>query len=202
MGDADTAQLDRGANLALVGGEMMQFGRAVPLGGGRWRLSALWRARRGVTGAVTAGDPFVLIEADAVRFVDLPLASLGSEVRVMASGVGDAEPVVAGATVTGASVLPPAPVAVRVVEGGAAVVWTRRSRAGWRWLDGVDAPLGEEGEAYRVSVTSGGGTRELVPAEPRVTLNAAERAGATVTVRQRGTYGESPTATIRVGEGR
>lgn len=30
--------------------------------------------------------------------------------------------------------------------------WTRRSRIGWAWSDGSDAPLGEEVERYRVTV--------------------------------------------------
>lgn len=31
----------------------------------------------------------------------------------------------------------------------------RRSRSGWAWRDGVDAPLGEDREAYTVSWTGG-----------------------------------------------
>jgi hypothetical protein len=31
--------------------------------------------------------------------------------------------------------------------------WVRRSRDGWGWADGVDAPLAEESEAYRIVVT-------------------------------------------------
>jgi hypothetical protein len=194
--DADPARLDAGANLALIGGELIQFGRAEPLGAGRWRLSELWRGRRAMAGPVAAGDRFVLIEADTTRVLDLPLAALGGTVRLLASGVGDADPVEAAVEVTGVSIAPPPPVALRV-EGGA-VRWTRRSRAGWRWLDRVDAPLGEEREAYRVTVASVEGVRELELDAPAVALTSGERAGATVTVRQRGTHAESLPAVLTI----
>ena len=206
LADADAGVLDGGANLALVGDELVQFGRAAPLGGGRWRLTDLWRARR-ATAAVagSAGDRFVLLDAGSVRAIDLPAAALGSSVRVMAAGVGDADaPPVAAVPVSGASVLPPVPVALRWAAeagGGAAVSWTRRSRSGWRWTDGVDAPLGEEAEAYRVTIASNGGTREAIVTLPTIAVTAAERAagGVTVTVRQRGTFGDSLPAAITIG---
>lgn len=194
LAEATPGRLDAGANLALVGGELLQFGSAVPLGGGRWRLGELWRGRRGTGDTIAAGDRFVLVEADSARVIDLPPAALGGEVRVMASGVGDAVPVVATTTVTGASVVPPAPVALH--RAGDAMRWTRRSRAGWRWLDRVDAPLGEEREEYRVTIAGGGGVREIMVETPIVTLAADELTGVTVTVRQRGTHGESPPATL------
>lgn len=203
LGDADDARLAAGANLALIGGELVQFGHAEPLGGERWRLSRLWRARRGVAGSVGAGDRFVLLEPDAVRAIELPLSSLSGNVRVMAAGVGDVAPVVTDAAVTGASVLPFAPAALHwssAADGGAVVRWTRRSRAGWGLPVGADAPLVEESESYRVIVVSAGGTREVRVGEPSVAISAAERGGGAVrvSVRQRGTYGESPAAEIVV----
>jgi hypothetical protein len=200
LGDADAAALDRGVNLALVGGELLQFGSAEPLGGGRWRLTRLLRGRRGTEGAVAAaGDRFVLLEGEAARTIDLPVSALGRAVRVMASGVGDDEPVEARCTIGGASVVPPSPVHLR--REGLMLRWVRRSRAGWRWIDGVDAPLGEESEAYRVTVTGAGtgagGTRIVDCAAPELALKAAEvAAGVTVSVRQRGMFGESAAAEL------
>ncbi|WP_380783634.1 phage tail protein [Sphingomonas sp. R86520] len=198
LGDADAAALDRGVNLALLGDELVQFARAEPLGGVRWRLSGLLRGRRGTeaaAGAQAAGDRFVLLEAETARTFDLPLSVLGREVRVMASGVGDATPVETRCVMRGASVVPPAPVHLRFAveaDGSATVRWTRRSRAGWRWIDGVDAPLAEEREAYRVTVTAGGTSRDIDVAVPLVSVTAAERTGSVgVVVRQRGMFGES-----------
>ena len=45
--NADANALMAGANLALVGDELLQFGRAEQLGPGRFRLSRLLRGRRG-----------------------------------------------------------------------------------------------------------------------------------------------------------
>ena len=113
----------------------------------------------------------------------------------MASGVGDATPVETRCLMTGASVVPPSPVHLDwhgEADGGATVWWTRRSRAGWRWIDGVDAPLAEETEAYRVTVATATGTREIEVVTPSAAVTAEERAGvARVTVRQRGVFGES-----------
>src|SRR5690606_242236 len=50
--DADTAGLVAGRNLALLGDELIQFGRAEPLGSARWRLSRLTRGRRGTEWAI------------------------------------------------------------------------------------------------------------------------------------------------------
>ncbi|MCP8891839.1 phage tail protein [Sphingomonas faeni] len=208
LGDADAAALDRGVNLALIGDELVQFGRAEPLGGARWRLSGLLRGRRGSEAAIGlqfVGDRFVLIEAEAARAFDLPVSVLGREVRVMASGVGDATPVETRCVLHGASVVPPSPVHLGwrgEADGGATVRWTRRSRAGWRWIDGVDSPLAEESEAYRVTLTTGTtGTdvRDIDVSVPWIVLSAAERGGPVgVAVRQRGVFGESLAAELIV----
>ncbi len=203
LADADAAALDRGANLALAGDELVQFGRAEPIGPRRWRLSRLLRGRRGTewaAGTQIAGDRFVLLEPDALMAIDLPLASLGKTVRLLASGVGDLTgPAAAEAAIDGASLRPPAPVGLQWIasdDGGAVVRWTRRSRAGWRWLDGADAPLAEETERYRVEV----GPRSLVVEAPATSITAAERAAGpvAVTVRQLGTYAESRAVTLIV----
>lgn len=155
--------LDAGANAALIGDELVQFARAEPLGGARWRISGFWRGRRGTEGAMgaqAAGTRFVLIDQAALLAVDLPPGTIGRVVDASASGVGDAAPVPASADVTGRSVAPPAPEHARVAmlgDGGLQIGWMRRSRTGWAWRDGVDAPLGEEREAYRLTITRGDG---------------------------------------------
>lgn len=55
--DADAAALAAGANLAMVGEELLQFAHAVPLGARQWRLSGLWRGRRGTEGAAGGKCP-------------------------------------------------------------------------------------------------------------------------------------------------
>jgi len=206
LADADDAALDRGVNLALVGDELLQFGRAEPLGGARWRLSRLWRGRRGTEAAIgmqAAGDRFVLIERDRVAVAELPVSAIGAGVRLLASGVGDvAGPASCDAMVSGASVIPPSPVHLRAAvqaNGDVALRWVRRSRAGWRWIDGADAPLVEEREAYRVTLTRGDGTAWTVDVDaPMLTVAAADRGTGQIGVRvtQAGLFGEAPPATL------
>src|SRR3546814_11179567 len=61
--------------------------------------------------------------------------------------------------------LPPSPVHVTaslLADGSVNVQWIRRSRQGWGWIDGVDAPLGEESERYRVTLRQLGGSERIV----------------------------------------
>lgn len=194
-GAADDA-LGRGANLAMVGDELLQFGTAVQIGATRWRLGRLLRARRGVAAAHGVGERFVLVEPEALVGVPAPAASLGGAVTVLASGVGDDAPAEATTTVTGVSVAPPAPVHLRVEsapDGAGVLRWVPRSRAGWNWNDGLDVPLGETREAYRVTI----GARTLVVETPEVAITAGERAAhARAEVRQIGNHAASPAATI------
>ena len=201
--DADQAAIDAGANLALIGDELVGYGRAEPLGGGAWRLSALARGLRGTeaaTGTGSAGARFVLLEAGTIRTIDLPIAAIGRTVRVMASGAGDDEsPVEARCTLSGASLRPPAPIDLRVseeVEGRRMLRWTRRSRLGWGWRGAGAPPLAEEREAYGVTLTLGDGSTLTVETDaPELALDPAAGAVAAQVV-QHGTFLDSPPAAI------
>ena len=207
LAGADDAALAAGANLALAGDELLQFGTAEQVGATRWRLGRLVRGRRGTEAAIglqAAGDRFVLVEPDAAVAIDLPAAAIGSEVRVIASGPGDAAgPCEVRVRVTGASVLPPAPVHPTLEETGDGDVvlrWVRRSRVGWRWIDAADAPLGEERELYRIALLpTGGMARTIETVTPELRIARADRAGgANVHIRQAGLLGESPAATLDI----
>jgi hypothetical protein len=204
LGDADAAAIDAGANLAMLGDELIQFASAEPLGGARWRLRGLWRGRRGTEGAIgtqAVGDRFVLLTSDTIAIADTAVA-IGGSIAVLAEGPGDAgTPAEAMATVGGVSVLPPAPVHLHAepqADGRTRLAWTRRSRVGWRWVDGVDAPLGEEREAYRVTLQpEGGAGRTLECSGAEWMLDATDRAEAlTITVRQIGNNGLSGPAML------
>ena len=65
LSDATARKLGEGANRALLGGELLQFARAVPLGNRQWRLEALLRGRGGTESAVaghSTGERFVLLD--------------------------------------------------------------------------------------------------------------------------------------------
>ena len=209
LASADDAALDSGANLALLGNELIQFGLATQMGATRWRLRRLLRGRRGTEAAIAGhavGDRFVLIDPDDLAAIDLPLTATGSTVQMLASGVGDgAGPVAAAIIPSGVSVRPPSPVHVqaRIAGGDLAISWVRRSRAGWRWIDGADAPLAEEAEAYAVTIASPGRPeRRIDTTAPGIVVQGIvvaddlHASGTTVAVCQRGSNGESPRTTL------
>ena len=199
LANADDAALDGGANLSLLGEELIQFGRAEQLGPVRWRLTRLLRGRRGTEAAIgrqLPGDRFVVIDPDTLATIDLPVARIGSPVRILASGVGDIEgPAAAAVLLRGVSVRPPDPVRLSVApnsDGGVDLRWTRRSRGGWRWIDGSDSPLVEERESYRVTITTAAGSRSVETDTAFLSLSAADWAEVVgVEVRQLGTTAES-----------
>lgn len=193
-----------GANAALVGNELVQFRDVTPLGNNVYRLTGLLRGRRGTEWAIgshNVDELFVLVERETLAFLDVP-AGVGL-VRVLAVGMTDAEPPERWLASPGQAVLPPAPVhgvAMMLANGDIDVRWVRRSRNGWRWLDGVDVPLVEEAERYRVTLTPDHGLpRTIEQAESRFTYSASARAadragGATqviVSISQAGSFGLS-----------
>ena len=155
----DDEALVNGSNLAILGCELIQFGRAIPLGGGGFRLERLLRGRGGSEWASsrhTPGELFVLIERDSLQPVRIPAWAVGSEVDAEESAMGGET---ASAIVSGETLRPPSPVALKhefVPDGSLIVQWTRRSRRGWSWVDEVDAPLAEAREQYRVTLTGSG----------------------------------------------
>ncbi len=168
-GRSDDALL-AGANLALIDDELVQFGRAEALGSRRFRLSHLLRGRRGTEWAGAGhipGNRFVMIDPALVGSLDLPVSCLGSNIKFRAVGPGqdpgDAEQI--SVLLRGAALLPPGPTDLRAEaqsNGDIAIRWIRRSRQGWSWIDGVDVPLGEEREAYRLKLHPEGGAERIV----------------------------------------
>lgn len=204
----DDEALANGANLAVLGDELIQFGLAEPLGARRFRLSRLLRGRRGTEwamGAHHAGEAFVLIDANAMQPVELALEALGAEIAVRPAGLADADAVPARRTVTGEALRPPSPVHLKaeIMAAGVQVRWVRRSRAGWAWLDGMDSPLGESLERYRVRVTGSADSLTIETGTADVTLTAAQLsvlgAGvATISVTQLGDTSESRPASTTI----
>ncbi len=181
---ADDAALIAGANLALLGDEIVQFGGATQLSPTRYRLARLLRGRRGTEWAIgghAAGERFVLLDPARLLALAVPLSALGTIVSVSAIGPGDGGVAASAATqVIGRALRPPAPVrltATRLADGTIRFSWIRRSRAGWTWLDGGDAPLGEDAERYRLTIASStGGGRTIETATPGFDYDPAAQA--------------------------
>lgn len=155
---ASDAALLNGANACLIGEELLQFGTVSPMGARRYRLGRLLRGRRGTEQWMQGhevGDGFLLLDAERLLPLEGAQASVGRRCAVAAQGLGDMTPAVAECIADGRALVPPSPVHVRIAGNGATgmtVGWTRRSRMGWAWSDGVDAPVGEEQEAYLVEI--------------------------------------------------
>jgi len=205
----DDDALANGANLALVGEELIQFGAAEPIGVNRFRLSRLWRGRRGSEWAAAlhaAGEGFVMIEQDSLLPLAAPAGSAGSEARLIAHGIGDPpEGALASRPIGGEALRPPSPVhlAAAPLDGGLMLRWVRRSRQGWAWPSESDTPLSEESERYRLELTGEGFVRTATLTESAYHYSAAERAAdgagpVLVSVVQLGTFAASRAATLPV----
>ena len=210
--DADLLQ---GGNHALVGQEVLQFGDAERIGERRWRLTRLLRGRRGTEWAMglhEEGERFLLL--DAVTLVEVPSSELavGATLRLAAIGIGDATPAEAEEVVEGQALLPLSPAHLRVwaldASGSAwRMSWIRRSRVGWRWIDAIDAPLGEERERYAVSLARAGSVFRAAETSGAAWLYDSDAVGAdrsagisgevVVTIRQIGTYGVGRSTSAR-----
>ncbi|MBZ6377014.1 hypothetical protein B5C34_07070 [Pacificimonas flava] len=157
-----------GANLALVGDELLQFRTVRQLSERGWELSGLLRGRRGTEGAARrtkeAGERFVLLEGNAPAAISLALEDVGRTLLFKAVGpadvAADVQPV--GLQVSGRRLLPLSPVHLRASlasDQSVHLSWVRRSRRGYAWLDHVEAPLAEDFEEYEVSAQGAGGHR-------------------------------------------
>lgn len=207
LNDADHAQLCEGANRALVGSEIVQFGHAEPLGAGRWKLSQLLRGRGGTEAAVgehIAGDTFVLLD-DSLVPLDLASVADVSSLRILASGMADASPVIAAVSGVGATTRPLTPVHGSLATdsaGTARLRWIRRSRGAFRWLDHVDVPVNEQSESWEITYAAGThiSTWIMPVAELQLTSTtmAALPAGGAFEVRQIGSFGKSSPLRISI----
>ena len=198
----DDDALAAGINLALLGRELIQFGRATPLGEGQFRLSHLLRGRGGTEWACQDHGPddvFCLIRAASLQPIALPSSSVGATITATIAGGTPA------ATVFSAEGLrPPSPVALTAQpqpNGDLALTWIRRSRIGFAWVDEIDAPLGETREQYRVSIAGTLSSVELVVDQPSLTvtsatLSALGTGAAAIAVRQIGDFAASRPAQL------
>ena len=169
-----------GGNLALVGGELIQFMVAEAIAPRRFRLHGLLRGRRGTETAAAhhhIGESFVLIDTARMLALDMPLEMLGHSGKVKPCGDGDVEAEASTFVVEGTALRPLSPVHLRAGwNGGDLVVdWVRRSRMGFAWTDFVEAPLAETRESYAVEVRLDGHmVRREITAEPHFRYSPAQ----------------------------
>ena len=138
-----------------------------------FELSRLLRGRGGTEWASMghgAGDTFCLLQAETLQLLKLPVSSMGAEINARAGGVDTS------IEFLGEGLRPPSPVdlAARLLTSGdLRVSWIRRSRQGFAWVDGIDAPLGEAREQYRVELTGSANALEKFTAIQELVIPAA-----------------------------
>ena len=191
-----------GANLAVIGGELIQYGSAEHITGRQWRIHHLLRGRGGTeaiaqTGHIS-GAPFALVDDTATRLDPSAFADR-SDATIAAIGLADAQPVTAPLVNGGIATRPLTPVhpSARLTPSGSLeLCWFRRARGAWNWLDGIDAALVEQSESYRVGIGPINGPLAVWEvSQPTLNLDASTFAdlssnypGQKIWVRQVGTH--------------
>ena len=172
-----------GANLILIGNELLQFKTATPLSARKYRLSGLLRGRLGTEHATSghvAGERVVLmdgrLEKDAMPTGLIGLPRLYKAVTLgMTLGSATAQ----SFTYAAVALKPYSPVhasGVRDGSGNLTISWVRRTRVGGSWRDYADVPLSEGAEAYEVDVLNGATVvRTLTSSSPSVVYLSAQQ---------------------------
>jgi hypothetical protein len=206
-GDADSFD----SPMLWLGGEIIRYGRAEKIGLRDYRLSGLIRGCFG-TGDIwpshLAGTSCLLLEAESLRILDSIPTPVGANISVEALGLGDVQPVTAALAVVGLAILPPSPVHGRAEwrnGGDLWLVWVRRDRLAYAWLDGADIPNSEGGSDYHVTLSVGQSPLgEWTVSANELLISAAELAGfsiapgamLTFSVVQQGRYAQSRPLTL------
>jgi len=176
---ADGDALAMGANAMLIGDELVQFGRAVPIGAGAYRLSDLVRGCRGTEWARashTAGERIVMIEPSSLTQIVMDPAMLGAEVVARAHGVADdaADPPIATLAANGESLRPLSPCHLHAdVDAATAVLsWVARRRTASGWSSGSADE--SDPASFAVTVRRGSGTLSRITSASSLAFAAAE----------------------------
>jgi hypothetical protein len=168
LGDASlssAAQADvlNGANVALVGQEVIQFTTATALGEGKFQLKGLLRGRVGTEYALSAhaaGERFIMLD-ERLRTLVIPSSYRGLNwaLKPVTYGQSDSAVTADNYVIAARSLMPLAPVhlqAQRDAGGNVTLRWIRRARHGGDWRSEVDIPLMEAAELYDVEIIKAG----------------------------------------------
>lgn len=181
----DDLEVMNGANVALLGQEIIQWRDATDLGDNRYRLSRLLRGRLGTElymNSHTSGDVFIILDADSVRRVIQTETDLNvlRHFKIVGKGLPGFSAPVTPVINTGMSQKPWQSVNVLGTRDGSnnlTITWVPRTRVNIEWLDLVDAPIGEAEERYEIDVLGSSGTvvRTLTATTPTVDYSAADQ---------------------------
>lgn len=160
LSSASEFSIFNGANIAVIGDELIQFQYAQLIGDKRYRLSRLLRGRCGTESSIInhkAGTRFILLDSS---LSEIKGNGIGRTIHYKAVTVGNALGSAEEKSFTyhANSLKPFSPVhisGIRDDKGNITIIWIRRSRINNDWRDCVDIPLGEESEKYHVDILDG-----------------------------------------------
>jgi hypothetical protein len=179
---ADELDVLNGDNVALLGGEIMQWRDATLVSARVYDLSGLLRGRRGTedqVGTHKVGELFVVLDPYALSSVGMLSTMLGNTVFFKGPTIGGSFDAGDSASLkfTCRCLRCFAPVGIsgaRAESGDLIITWIRRTRWYGEWLDQVDVPLFEVAEAYSIDILSGSTVkRTLTASSPSVLYSAA-----------------------------
>lgn len=158
-----------GANVCVIGKEIVQFKTATDNGDGTWTLSGLLRGRRGTenqVGSHAKNERFVLLTGGGILRVETDSAERGVLRHYKAVSIGtklsSASQIPFINTDVGLKPYFPAHVAgSRDGSNNLTITWIRRTRIGGAWNDFSDVPLGEDSESYEVDILDAPGGNVL-----------------------------------------
>lgn len=148
-----------GANLAIIGNEIIQFKNAELLAPQKYKLSSLLRGRFGTEHHIEShlsGERFILLDDSLIKqsiandLIGLQRLYKSATIGQNLSDVDDL-----GFTFNANALVPYSVVHVqssRNVNGDIEISWIRRTRQSGQWLDYVDVPLNETSQTYEIDV--------------------------------------------------
>lgn len=180
-----SALLD-GANLALLGNEIIQFQTATLVSTGTYQLTNLLRGRFGTEYAVgthTSGDSFVLLDSARIKFLEAVNTDFNRTYYFRAVPLGQTLDTAQAYTFqyTFNTLRPYSPTQIRGSRASGTgsdltITWVRRARINAGWQDSVDVPLDETAESYEIDIMNGSTVvRTLTASTPSVVYSAAQQ---------------------------
>jgi hypothetical protein len=163
------AQMLGGANVALLGSELIAFRVATLLSEGVYRLSGILRGLRDTrsqSGTHAQHERFVLLDASALKYKTINLSDRGTSryYKGVPAGGAIADQVTETLARNAQTLVPLAPMGIsasREVVGGTPddihVVWFRRTRLIKSFFDWSTSPVLESGERYEIDVYTNNG---------------------------------------------
>lgn len=157
-----TINVLNGANLAVLGSEIIQFRTATLTAPQTYVLTGLLRGRHGTefaTGTHAVGETFVLLPVNTVIPEQSGDLYNARHYKMVTNGTSLAAATDVPFTYNGTPLRCFAPVQLgggRDGSGNITLNWTRRARVNAEWIDGTDVPLDETAESYEVAMYSTG----------------------------------------------